>query len=209
MLQVPHPGHGLADALGARLQYARQGPQLVVVTVHFVESHPLGRRFHEVHDIVHLRNQTKDVVAVNGCDEYFVQTFHHVVGDVIALVLDDLDLRTGLRRGDLALGHLDERPAPIDGFLRVFLEVVEEGFFPRQKSHLGGLYRRTALACQCQKKPRERADRRARPRPAMRPPFPRRMSQDSPADMAGLAARLAMCEILTIPCPDFQAPVRM
>jgi hypothetical protein len=34
--------------------------------------------------------------------------------------------------------------------LRVFLEVVEEGFFPGQKSHLGGLYRRTAHPCQWQ-----------------------------------------------------------
>ena len=121
-----------------------RSPQLLVVAVHVVERHPLGGRLDEVHDVVHLGDQAEDVVAIDGRDEDLVQALHHVVGDVVALVLDGLDPRAGLRGGDLALGHLDEGPAPFDGLLRVFLEVVEEGFFPGQKSHLGGLYRRTA-----------------------------------------------------------------
>ena len=166
VLEIPHPGDSLADPFGPGLKNSGEVPELLAIPVDLVQGDSLRRRFHEVHDVVHLRNQAKDVVAVDGRDEHLVQAFDHVVGNGVAFALDRLDPRAGLGRRQLALGHVHEGPTPLNRLLRVLFEVVEEGFIPGKQSHDARLYRRSPSPCQWSKqietKPQTRERQNAR-----------------------------------------------
>src|SRR5438876_701173 len=121
--------HHTLDYLGELVHAARRG----------TEMEDLGAprdAVDHVHHVVQVGGELMDVLPVERRDEGAVQPVHHLVGDLVGLVLEPLDR---LDVGDATLGGRGEEVAQMLG--RLFGprghrdEQVEELFFPGQQAH--------------------------------------------------------------------------
>ena len=95
-----------------------------------------GAAVDQVHHVVEPRGQHVDVFAVERRDEGPVEPGHHLVGDVVRLVLQSLD---GLHDGEPAVHVGAEEHLQLLGGFDVeggdLGEEIEEAFVPRQEAH--------------------------------------------------------------------------
>ena len=92
-----------------------------------VEAEEVGRLLGEVDDVVHLRRQAVDVLAVDRRDEGRVEALDDVVGDPVALLLGLEDLAREAPVVGPGVHHLVEQARGVQRVLARLDEEVEEG----------------------------------------------------------------------------------
>src|SRR5829696_8156689 len=92
-----------------------------------VEGEEVGGLLGEVDDVVHLRREAVDVLAVDRRDEGRVEALDDFVGDFVALLLGLEDFEAEAAVVGPAAHHLVEQARRVEGVVARFAEEVEEG----------------------------------------------------------------------------------
>ena len=121
--------HHPLDHFGELLHALRREPQVE-------DLGAAGGAVDRVHHVVQIGCELVDVLAIERRDECAVESVHHLVRDLVGLVLESLDR---LDVGDAALGGRVEQVVQMLRRDRVARgdrdEQVEELFFPGQEAH--------------------------------------------------------------------------
>ena len=97
---------------------------------------PAGGAVDEVDDVVEPGGQEVDVLAVERSDEHAVEPGHHVMGDLVSLVLESLDLvDDGASPVAVGREELPLQPGSLHGVRGDGGEQLEEFLIARQESH--------------------------------------------------------------------------
>src|SRR5882672_5002659 len=132
--QVREQANRRLHALARHLADLRQLLRLRAGAPDVVEHDRLGGVLDQIQDVVHVGDELVDLIAVNGCNERFVQERDGLVRDLVGGVLGGVDA-LGVDRGSLKVGEeLHERAAALDDLRGVGIEQVEESPFARHQS---------------------------------------------------------------------------
>src|SRR5919112_315649 len=126
VLEVAQARHGLGDLPGRLQQDVRHALGLLHRRLDLVQPEVVGHLVDQVDDVVHVRRQLEDVLAVDRRDERRVQPVVDVVGDPVALLLADHDVAREVGPLREVGEHLVEEVRTADDVLRRLLEQVEE-----------------------------------------------------------------------------------
>jgi hypothetical protein len=138
LVERAQEGHRLLDDARRLDQHAREGDGVRHRLLDLVERHAGRRRVHEVQNVVQPAGQLVDILAVDRRDEGLVHPFDHLVRELVARVLDLLDLLRAV--GEVAeIGHqLQELlGAPFDVLGGLLEEVEEDRLFRHEAEHAG------------------------------------------------------------------------
>src|SRR4051812_13920192 len=126
VLEVAQPRHRLGDLAAGLQQDVRQALGLLHRGLDPVEAQVVGHLVDEVDDVVELRREVEDVLAVDRRDERLVQPLDDVVRDAVARLLADDDVARELRGVGIAREHAVEEVSRLHGVGGRLLEEVEE-----------------------------------------------------------------------------------
>src|SRR5438034_548621 len=102
-----------------------------------IDNEALGGRLDVVEHVVQPRGEVVDVLAIDRRDEGRVQLLDDLVGDLVARVLDFLDLMgLGARVGEVVAEVVEQRGG-VEDVLGLLLEIVVEADFLRDQAEHG------------------------------------------------------------------------
>ena len=102
--------------------------------LHAIQADAAAGGVDHVHHVVEIQDQRVDVFAIERRDEGLVQPIQRVVGDLVALVFERLELVGRFPAWPFAREHVDEDGRGLADFLGELDEVVEEATIFRDQA---------------------------------------------------------------------------
>src|SRR3954470_23170189 len=134
VFHVAQPRHRLLHLDARPRQHLREELRLLRRRLHLVDEEPSGDRVDMIDDVVEPRDEGVDVLRLERRDERGIELVEGAMSDVVAGVLEILDVPDPFVEPVPALEGLLEGPGRFERLRRELIEQIEESVVPREEA---------------------------------------------------------------------------